>query len=106
MACDSLMIGYDDAKQACKFINAWGARWGLNGYDRIAYSLVDNDHAGIYGYTMTDLAETDSVNMTNRVVSGDFTGDGKTDIAGFHHGLSAGLQDMTVRVLAERPYST
>jgi len=50
------LIGYDDAKQAFKFVNSWG-NWGLDGYGWIAYSLIANKNVGIYGYAMTDIIE-------------------------------------------------
>ena len=51
------LVGYDDSKQAFKFINSWGASWGLNGFGYISYSLINNTRLGIYGYTMTDYIE-------------------------------------------------
>lgn len=35
------LIGYDDSKDAFKFINSWGTSWGLDGYGYVAYSLIE-----------------------------------------------------------------
>jgi len=56
------LIGYDDDKQAFKFINSWGTGWGLAGYGYIAYSLITNTRLGISGYTMTDYIENATKN--------------------------------------------
>lgn len=32
-----LLVGYDEAKQAFKFKNSWGADWGVNGYGYLPY---------------------------------------------------------------------
>lgn len=34
------LVGYDDTKQAFKFINSWGTSWGLKGYGYISYDLM------------------------------------------------------------------
>lgn len=36
------LIGYDDNKNAFKFINSWGTGWGVGGYGWISYDLVDS----------------------------------------------------------------
>lgn len=39
------LIGYDDSmggNGAFKFINSWGANWGLNGYGWMSYDLIGN----------------------------------------------------------------
>jgi C1A family cysteine protease len=61
------LIGYDDSKQAFKFINSWGTTEkysGLKGYGWISYDLVNNDTTlngatPVIGYRMTDLVEDD-----------------------------------------------
>jgi C1A family cysteine protease len=45
-------VGYDDSKSAFKFINSWGADWGLNGFGYMSYELVKN--LDVVGYIMTD----------------------------------------------------
>lgn len=35
------LIGYDDTKNAFKFINSWGTDSGIDGYGYIAYSLIE-----------------------------------------------------------------
>lgn len=45
-------VGYDDTKEAFKFINSWGSGWGLNGFGYMSYSLVQQ--LDIVGYVMTD----------------------------------------------------
>jgi C1A family cysteine protease len=34
-------VGYDDAKQAVKFINSWGTSWGTAGYGWISYAALN-----------------------------------------------------------------
>ncbi len=49
-----VIVGYDDSKQAFKFINSWGTSWGLDGYGWMSYNLTSNDSAGFYAYVMID----------------------------------------------------
>jgi hypothetical protein len=35
------VVGYDDAKQAAKFINSWGTSWGTAGYGWISYAALN-----------------------------------------------------------------
>jgi C1A family cysteine protease len=37
-----LIVGYDDANNAFKFINSWGSNWGNNGYGWISYNRAPN----------------------------------------------------------------
>lgn len=50
------LIGYDNSKQAFKFINSWGTDWGLSGYGWISYNLVNNTtvnhHGAACGYVL------------------------------------------------------
>ncbi len=34
------IVGYDDSKNAFKFINSWGKDWGINGYGYFTYDIV------------------------------------------------------------------
>ena len=43
------LIGYDDSKNAFKFINSWGTSWGLGGYGWISYDLVNSSTVNRYG---------------------------------------------------------
>lgn len=43
------LIGYDDSKEAFKFINSWGTDWGLSGYGWISYDLLNNASVNYYG---------------------------------------------------------
>jgi hypothetical protein len=82
------LIGYDDTKQAFKFVNSWGTFWGLNGYGWISYNLVSG--YPFQSYIMVDapnppIAET--WNSTSNAgigglgyYSGDVNGDGNTDV--------------------------
>lgn len=72
------LVGYDDSKQAFKFINSWGTKWGLSGYGYISYNLFSSK--SIFGYYMVDELE-DKVYHENNMVVGDFNGDGYDDIA-------------------------
>ncbi|WP_172209766.1 C1 family peptidase [Lactococcus hodotermopsidis] len=48
------LVGFDDAKNAFKFINSWGTDWGLEGFGWITYDIVEND-TQLYGaFSMTD----------------------------------------------------
>lgn len=47
------VVGYDDSKNAVKFINSWGTRWGLNGYGWMSYDLIRSQNTPIY--VMTDI---------------------------------------------------
>lgn len=46
-------VGYDDSKQAFKFINSWGTHWGFNGYGWMSYDLISS--LGIRAYVMKDI---------------------------------------------------
>ncbi|MBQ6019631.1 MAG: hypothetical protein IJL26_05555 [Clostridia bacterium] len=52
------LIGYDDSKNAFKFINSWGTDWGINGYGWISYDLISNYSCNIYhsarGFILTE----------------------------------------------------
>ena len=49
------IVGYDDSKKAFKFINSWGANWGINGYGYMGYDFIQREN--ITGYIMTDVPE-------------------------------------------------
>jgi C1A family cysteine protease len=36
------LVGYDDSKQAFKFINSWGPGWGESGYGWITYAFLNS----------------------------------------------------------------
>lgn len=67
------LIGYDDSKNAFKFINSWGTNWGIDGYGWISYDLVDsnnvNGHGAGRGFTLI-------VSSSDDYVLGDVNGDG------------------------------
>lgn len=44
------IVGYDDAKQAFKFVNSWGKSYGLDGYGWISYNLISNPNLGLEAY--------------------------------------------------------
>jgi len=51
------LIGYDDEKNAFKFINSWGTDWGIEGFGWVSYDIVEED-TNIYGaFCMIDLEE-------------------------------------------------
>lgn len=72
------IVGYDDSKQAFKIINSWGTNWGIGGYGYISYNLFDTNN-DCWGFVMTDDV-TNVGDWIEQTVSGDFNGDGKTDI--------------------------
>lgn len=67
------LIGYDDSKNAFKFINSWGTDWGIDGYGWISYDLVDssdvNGHGAGRGFTLI-------IPSTDDYILGDVNGDG------------------------------
>lgn len=73
------LVGFDDSRQAFKFINSWGFLWGLGGYGYISYDmfLSRNSSAG-RAFVLTDRRED-----VSEMFSGDFNGDGRTDYAAF-----------------------
>lgn len=83
-----VLTGYDDAKQAFRFINSWSQGWGVEGYGWISYDLIAN--YSLEAYIMTDqpnppIAETWSSASGTGVgnygyYSGDVNGDGNSDV--------------------------
>jgi len=55
------VVGYDDSKQAFKFINSWGSNWCMGGYGYISYNLLST--VGTTGFVLTDII--DVINVTN-----------------------------------------
>lgn len=82
------LIGYDDTRQAFRFINSWDTWWGLGGYGWISYDLIANHD--LEAYVMFDgpnavLAEMYSSTSNAGIgtlgyYSGDVNGDGNTDV--------------------------
>lgn len=72
------LIGYDNSKQAFKFINSWGTGWGINGYGWISYNLVNNitvnHHGAACGYVLNK-------KTSDSYLMGDVTGDGEITAA-------------------------
>lgn len=67
------IVGYDDSKQAFKFINSWGTNWGLSGYGWIAYSKISSINSA---YVLLDKANS----YDKEYLTGDFNGDKVADI--------------------------
>lgn len=82
------IIGYDDTRQAFKIVNQWGTYWGLGGYGWISYNLIANNNWE--SYVMYDrgnplfmdnwTASITAPTSTLGYYSGDFNGDGYSDI--------------------------
>lgn len=51
------IVGFDDSKNAFKFVNSWGTGWGLSGYGWLSYDLIFPDY-DVYGYVMVDAPST------------------------------------------------
>ena len=52
------LVGYDDSKQAFKFLNSWGADWGLDGYAYVSYEIACTyNYAGVIQCTPKDRPE-------------------------------------------------
>jgi hypothetical protein len=83
-----VLTGYDDVKQAFKFINSWSQGWGVEGYGWISYDLIAN--YSLEAYIMQDqpnppIAETWSSASGTGIghhgyYSGDVNGDGNSDV--------------------------
>lgn len=67
------IIGYDDSKQAFKFINSWGTDYGINGYGWISYDKIPDINAA---YVLIDKANS----YDTQYLIGDFNGDKVQDI--------------------------
>jgi hypothetical protein len=53
------IVGYDDTKNAFKFINSWGSWWGIDGYGWISYDFVkDASPVGFWAQTFIDKQNT------------------------------------------------
>lgn len=82
------IIGYDDSRRAFKIVNQWGQFWGANGYGWISYDLIaNNDWETYVMYDTPDplMSQTYSALSgagisTIGYLSGDFNGDGNSDI--------------------------
>ncbi len=68
------LIGYDDEKEAFKFINSWGTNWGIDGYGWISYDFVASSSVNCNGPGRGFILITSS---TDDYVLGDLTGDGE-----------------------------
>ena len=66
------LIGYDDAKQAFKFINSWGNSTQLAGYGWISYALVNNPQVNLPGAGVSFVMEY----QDNSVLMGDVNRNG------------------------------
>lgn len=88
------LIGYDDAKQAFKLQNSWGAGWGVGGYGWISYSLFGNaDQTVFEAFETVDVTAEPWFSLARwatqqggfwdaqKWLSGDFNGDGRFDMA-------------------------
>ncbi|MDR2686843.1 MAG: InlB B-repeat-containing protein [Oscillospiraceae bacterium] len=52
------LVGYDDSKQAFKFINSWGPDWGLDGFGYVSYEIACAwGYAGVITCTPKDRPE-------------------------------------------------
>lgn len=82
------IIGYDDSRRAFRIVNQWSEFWGVNGYGWISYDLIaNNDWEAYVMYDSPDPLITQQYSAlsgagisTIGYLSGDFNGDGKTDI--------------------------
>ena len=73
------LVGYDDSKQAFKFINSWSDEWCQNGFGWISYDFVASDDinatGSCHGYVMI-FSETDNyvmgdANLDNELTAAD-----------------------------------
>lgn len=97
------LIGYNDSKQAFKFINSWGSTWGIDGgYGWISYNLIGNstvNKAGSYVTYYLNYLPLDNYMM------GDVNNDGSITAADSRLALryATGLESLTdqQKVLAD-----
>jgi C1A family cysteine protease len=57
-----LIVGYDDNKNAFKFMNSWGQNWGNNGYGWISYNVVKSVVREAYIIKSSQMPNTDVTN--------------------------------------------
>ncbi|GAB2886413.1 hypothetical protein GCM10027046_13450 [Uliginosibacterium flavum] len=97
-----VIIGYDDAQNAYKFLNSWGDTWGISGYGYISYDLV-NDHVAEL-YVVEDVAETKTLssiavstlpNKTQYFSGETFTSTGMVVTATYSDGSSSNFSGWT-----------
>lgn len=48
------LVGYDDSKNAFRFINSWGTSWGVNGYAWISYDMITNSNVTRGAWSLKD----------------------------------------------------
>ncbi len=54
------VVGYDDSKQALKFINSWSTKWGVKGYGYLTYDFIKpQSPIGFQAYVLYDKANVD-----------------------------------------------
>lgn len=68
------LIGYDDNKNAFKFINSWGTSWGVGGYGWISYDLVESTEVNTIQSGVGLVLNSEE---TDDYVLGDVNGDGQ-----------------------------
>jgi hypothetical protein len=55
------LVGYDDSKQAFKFLNSWGPDWGIGGFGYVSYEIACE--SGNFGYAMKPGLKIHSFNI-------------------------------------------
>jgi hypothetical protein len=58
------IVGYDDSKNAYKFINSWGTSYGVNGYGWITYDVMSAISGNKYGMIAGD---SEPITIKNRI---------------------------------------
>lgn len=69
------IIGYNDTKQAFRFINSWGTSFGDGGYGWIAYSFINEPKLYLDAYVLVDKANLPllgDANASNCVDNADY----------------------------------
>ncbi|MBR3868832.1 MAG: hypothetical protein IKM66_05900 [Clostridia bacterium] len=86
------IVGYDNSKNAFKFINSWGTEWGIDGYGWISYDFVESSNINMVGSNYGIIIYTPD---TDNYVMGDINDDGVITAADAQLALQISSQSTT-----------
>lgn len=70
------LVGYNNSKNAFKFINSWGDSWGIGGYGWISYNLVNSASVNVHG---SGIGYILNLTTSDNYIMGDINKDGKVN---------------------------